>query len=64
MKRTGIIGNNRPFVRPSVRPSVILSKYIQSKNAFKTVLARSGAEKNSFLCFDHFLCMTDVIGKV
>ena len=31
--------------------TVILSKYIHSKNTFKTVLARSGAEKNSFLCF-------------
>ena len=30
------------------RPS---SKIIHSKNTLKTVLARSGAEKNSFLCF-------------
>ena len=45
-----------------VRTSVIhiLSKYTHSKNAFKTVLARSGAKKNSFLCFGHFLCMTDI----
>ena len=26
------------------------------ENTLKTVLARSGAEINSFLCFDHFLC--------
>ena len=32
--------------------------YIQSKNAFKTILGRSEAEINGFLCFDHFL--TDV----
>ena len=49
-------------VRPYKRRPSILSKYIHSKNAFKTVLARSGAEKNSFFCFwpffewfmDHF----------
>ena len=36
--------------------TVILSKYIHSKNAFKTVLERSEAEKNSFLVFSvHFL---------
>ena len=29
--------------------TVILSKYKHSKNAFKTVLGRSEAEKNSFL---------------
>ena len=34
-----------------------LAKYIHSKNAFKTVLARSGAEINHFLCFGH---MTDI----
>jgi hypothetical protein len=28
-------------------------KYIHSKNAFKTVLARSGAEINGFLCFGY-----------
>ena len=33
----------------------ILSNYTHSKNAFKTVLARSGAEKNSFFCFWPFL---------
>ena len=33
----------------------ILAKYIHSKNAFKTVLARSEAEKNSFLV------LTDVV---
>ena len=30
-------------------------KYIQSKNTLKTALGRSKAEKNGFLCFDHFL---------
>ena len=29
-----------------------MAKYTHSKNAFKTVLARSEAEKNGFLCFD------------
>ena len=29
------------------------AKFKHSKNAFKTVLARSGAEKNHFMCFDH-----------
>ena len=29
-----------------------LAKYIDSKNTLKTVLARSGAKINGFLCFD------------
>ena len=37
-----------------IRPSCTqLARYINSKNAFKTVLARTGAKINGFLCFDH-----------
>ena len=31
------------------------SKYLHTKNTFKTILGRSEAEINHFLCFDHFL---------
>ena len=46
-----------------IRHKHVLAKYIHFKNAFKTVLARSGAVKNSFLCFDHFLSFWQYDGR-
>ena len=45
---------------PDFRKSL---RHIHSKNAFKTFLARSWAEKNSFLCFDHFLSFGPYDGR-
>ena len=47
--------NNRDFVLAIINRSVEILKYKQFKNAFKTVVGRSGAKINGFLCFGHFL---------
>ena len=39
----------------SLRSKHKLAKYIDSKNTVKTVLARSEAEINGFLCFDKMM---------
>ena len=43
------------FCPSSIKLSVVILKYKQFKNAFKTVLGRSEAEIINILCFDHFL---------